>query len=144
MQIDHLRDNRNNNCYHNLFAMPKETNASKKDLVTMINKPFYFVPVHVDSLFRIECGQGYNNRRITCSSADELLKCVKCFYDTAKASGDMLPPSDDPALTNCVSQMLRDDGREYEPSGKPNGIEAIIRADASSFTPWDGDFSWLV
>lgn len=144
LQIDHLRDNRANNCYHNLFAMPKETNASKNNLVTKINKPFYFVPVHVDALFRIECGRGYNSRRISCGSAEELLECVKCFYATAKASGDMLPSPDDPALTNCVSKMLRDDGREYDQSGEQNEIEAIIRADASSFTPWNGDFSWLV
>lgn len=139
LQIDHLRNNTQNNCFHNLTAMEGAKNSSKNNLVVQINLPYFFVPVRVGNNFRVLCGKINDGdaiiRRIICYSVDELLDFLRQFRDVAKSSGDMLPRPEDCAETTCLSQMLKDDGREYH-GEQFNIIEGLLRANDDEFTPW--------
>ena len=146
LQIDHLRNNIQNNTIHNLTAMERAKNNSKNNLIVQINFPYFFIPVRVDDSFRVMCGKVDGEdvivRRIICRDVDSFLDCLRKFRDVAKSSGEMLPIPEDRTRTVCISQMLIDDGREYH--GKQyNVIEALLRASDDEFTAWDGDITMV-
>lgn len=147
LQIDHLRDNRRNCCIHNIVAMPAGLNNKKNDIVTDINEPYLFIPVRMGDVFHILCGRldkdGNNLKAISCDTAEQFVACVKKFRDLARSKGDMLPEHDVEGMTNCVQQRYPDDGQAYY-NDQINPITLTINADANRFTPWNGDFSWLV
>lgn len=146
LQVDHLRDNTSNNCRHNLTIMPGGRNTGKSDAVTDICLPYGFVPVRIGETFRIVCGKfagsGQYSRFISCHGWKQFLECLDEFKKITKSSGEMLQRSDDPETTNCISQMLWDDGREYH-DGRYNVIEGLLTATDDAFTPWTGDVSVL-
>lgn len=145
LQVDHLRDNRSNNCIHNLCIVPATQNGSKSDLVTAINAPYFFVPVQIDGRVQVLCGRGDSeayNAAILCDDSSEFLACIKQFSTWAKGFGDMLQTPSTPDKTACVSEMLQDDGELYH-NGQINPIEWLLRADESELTPWNGHLPWL-
>lgn len=147
LQIDHLRNNTQNNCFHNLTAMEGTKNDSKNNLIVQINLPYFFVPVRIGNNFRILCGKinGENViiRRVICHGVNELLDFLRQFRDTAKSSGEMLPKPEDRTKTACLSQMLMDDGREYH-GDQFNIIEGLLQANDDEFTPWTGDVAAIL
>ena len=70
------------------------------------------------------------------------MDCLKAFKEAVKQNGDMLPRPEDQTVTNCVAQMLVDDGELYQ-NGKYNPIEQLLRADSNEFTPWNGVFDGI-
>lgn len=142
MEVDHLRNNTGNNCFHNLTAMKTADNSAKRDLVVQISFPYFFVPVRVGDKFRILCGkidgEDITIRRVICQGVDALLDCLRQFRDLAKNSGEMLSRPEDRTKTTCLSQMLMDDGREYH-GDQFNIIEGVLRATDDEFIPWTGD-----
>ena len=146
LQVDHLRDNTANNCRHNLVIMPKKENGGKSDVVTELYLPYAFIPVRMGENIRVLCGkfagEGQYSSFISCNGWKQLLECLDWFKRTAKASGEMFQRTDDTNRTNCISQMLYDDGQEYH-DGQYNAIEGLLRAEKSTFTPWDKDLPSL-
>lgn len=142
LQVDHLRNNTGNNCFHNLTAMKTADNSAKRDLVVQINLPYFFVPVRVGDRFKILCGkidgEDITIRRVICHGVDALLDCLRQFRDLAKNSGEMLSRPEDRTKTTCLSQMLMDDGREYH-GDQFNIIEGLLRATDDEFIPWTGN-----
>lgn len=142
LQIDHLRNNRQNNTIHNLTAMEGAKNDSKHDMVVQIDLPYFFIPVRVGDNFRVMCGKVDGDditiRRVICHDVDALLDCVRKFRDLAKNSGEVLPRPEDRTKTTCLSQMLLDDGREYH-GEQFNIIEGLLRATDDEFISWTGD-----
>ena len=147
LQIDHLRNNTRNSCVHNLTAMERTKNNSKRDLIVQINYPYFFIPVRVGGNFRVLCGkingEDVTIRRVICHGVDELLDFLRQFRDTAKSSGEMLPRPEDRTKTACLSQMLMDDGREYH-GDQFNIIEGLLQANDDEFTPWTGDVAAIL
>jgi hypothetical protein len=45
LQVDHLRDNPQNNCVHNLAIVPEKWNTAKKNLLTRITVPYALIVV---------------------------------------------------------------------------------------------------
>ena len=147
LQIDHLRNNTRNSCVHNLTAMERTKNNSKRDLIVQINYPYFFIPVRVGGNFRVLCGkingEDVTIRRVICHGVDELLDFLRQFRDTAKSSGEMLPRPEDRTKTACLSQMLMDDGREYH-GDQFNIIEGLLQANDEEFIPWTGDVAAIL
>lgn len=147
LQIDHLRNNTQNNTFHNLAAMEAAKNSSKRDLVTQINLPYFCIPVRVGDDFRVLCGKSDGEdtiaKYVICHDVDGLLDLIRQFREVAKNSGEMLPKPKDHTKTACLSQMLIDDGREYH-DGKYNLIDGLLRASDDELTPWTGDISMIM
>ena len=126
--------------------MPESQNTWKSDVITEIMAPFAFIPVRVGEKFRIVlgicAGGGEYFRYIICDNTEQLLSCMREFQKIAKSSGEMLPIPEDQTKTNCISQMLCDDGQKYH-GDQLNTIEALLRMEEDSFTPWNGDVSIL-
>ena len=139
LQIDHLRNNTKNNCFHNLALMKGTDNTSKRDMVVQISVPYFFIPVRVGENYRIMCGKIDKENevvcRIICHGTDELLDFLKKFRNFAKESGDMRPREKDRTKTACLSEMLIDDGYEYH-GDQFNVIEGLLQADEDLFTPY--------
>lgn len=144
LEVDHLRDNRSNNCAHNLIAIPGAKNGVKSDRLTEINAPYYFVPVRVRNTFRVACGKASNDSHkwIICFTYDEFHDFLEKFHKCAMNAGDMTERYDDPTKTRCVSEMLQDDGRAYQ-DNQPNPIEVLLHMAEGQFVAWDGDLTWL-
>ena len=150
LEVDHLKDNPKNNCPHNLCIMADKSNHAKLDSVTGIMLPYVFLPVKVGNEFRVLCGKADYSavsddygleslQMISCRGIEQFLDFLKAFKETIKQNGDMLPRPEDQTVTNCVAQMLVDDGELYHDE-KYNPIEQLLRADSSDFTPWNGVF----
>ena len=153
LEVDHLKDNAKNNCPHNLCIMADKSNHAKLDSVTSIMLPYVFLPVKVGNEFRVLCGKAdYSTvsddygleslQMISCRGIGRFLDCLKAFKEAVKQNGDMLPRPEDQTVTNCVAQMLVDDGELYQ-NGKYNPIEQLLRADSNEFTPWNGVFDGI-
>lgn len=147
LQVDHLRNNTANDCFHNLTAMEGVKNGSKRDLTVQINLPFFCIPVRLGNNYRVLCGKINSEnvviRRAICHGVDELLDFLRQFRDTAKSSGEMLPRPEDRTKTACLSQMLMDDGREYH-GDQFNIIEGLLQANDDEFIPWTGDIAAIL
>lgn len=146
LQVDHLKDNPQNNCAHNLCIVKGGLNGGKSDSVTEIMLPYVFIPVRIGEVFRVLCGKAQyhtdtNNydlatlKMIACQGTDEFLKLIKAFREAVKANGDMSKRPDDHNLTSCVAQMIADDGQEYH-DGKYNANEKLLGAEESDFMPY--------
>lgn len=145
LQVDHLRDNRSNNCAHNVIAIHETRNSTKSDKLTEINIPYYFIPVRVGSTFRVACGKASNNshRWVVCRTYDEFHDFLEKFHKFAIDAGDMAERyTDDLTKTRCISEMLQDDGQAYH-GDQPNPLETLLHMDEGQFTPWDGNLMWL-
>lgn len=144
IQIDHIRNNTQNNCFHNLTAMEGGKNDSKNNSVVQINLPYFFIPVRVGDTFRTLCGkvngEDVTAQRVICHGVDELLDFLRKFRDFAKSSGAMLPRPEDRTKTACLSQMLIDDGREWH-GDQYNPIEELLRVNDDELIPWRGDIT---
>lgn len=146
LQVDHLKDNPQNNCVHNLCIIRDRLNGGKSDDVTEIMLPYVFLPVKTGEVFRVLCGKAQYHtdtdeydlntlKMIACHSTNEFLQFIKAFRKAVEANGDMSKRPDDYNLTNCVAKMFADDGQEYH-DGKYNPIERLLRAEENDFTPY--------
>jgi len=144
LQIDHLRDNQQNNCIHNLAAMTSVQNTMKRNYVGKINLPYAFIPVRTDGGFRIICGRTTNNRAqikcVLCRDVESFLDCLARFKNIAESSGKMLETPLDATETKCVSRMLKDDGKE-DHNGHYNMIEGLLQLQEEKFEQWPCDLS---
>lgn len=120
LQVDHLKDNTQNNCSHNICIVKSGLNGGKSDSVTEIMLPYVFLPVRVGNMFRVLCGRAQYHadtndydlttlKMIACQGADEFFKFVKEFKKAAEANGNMSKRPNDHSLTNCAAQMFADD-----------------------------------
>ena len=144
LQIDHLRDNQNNNCFHNLAAMTTSENAQKNSMVTKINFPYLFIPIQKDGVYRIACGDagmGYF-KFVVCKNTSDFIDFLRFFYEQAKTSGKMFPNPLEADKTCCYSRSLEDDGREYHEKNY-NIIEALLKMKECSFEHWPCDLSTI-
>lgn len=139
LQIDHLRDNQQNNCPHSLAAMTAAQNTAKRNHVGKINLPYVFVPVRTGGSFRIICGQVAGDdpqiKYISCRDVESFLDCLAHFRSIAENSGKMLKTPLDATKTNCISRMLMDDGKE-DHEGHYNVIEGLLQLQENEFEQW--------
>lgn len=153
LQVDHLKDNAQNNCGHNICIVKSGLNGGKSDSVTEIMLPYVFLPVRVGNVFRVLCGRAQYHadtndyglttlKMIVCQGADEFFKFIKEFKKVAGANDDMFKRPNDHSLTSCAAQMFADDGREYH-GDIYNPVEMLLRASEDEFEHWNGDCLWL-
>lgn len=131
LQIDHLQDNQDNNCIHNLAAMTLSENSQKSNLVSKIKLPYICVPVQKEGKFRVVCGkmEGEQARvkSILCSNASDLVDCIRQFWKLASGKGDISNTS--------MIELLQDDGR-HSHGDIENLIEFLLRANEKDLEQW--------
>lgn len=131
LQIDHLQDNQDNNCIHNLAAMTPTENSKKSNLVSKIKLPYICVPVQKNGKFRVVCGkmEGEQARIISilCSNASDLVDCIQQFWKLASGKKVMSNIS--------MIDWLQDDGR-HSHGDTENLIEFLLRVDEKDLTKW--------
>ena len=153
LQVDHLKDNAQNNCSHNLCIVKSGLNGGKSDSVTEIMLPYVFLPVRVGSMFRVLCGRAQYHadtndydlttlKMIVCQGEEQFFKFVKEFKKVAETNRDMHKRPSDHNLTSCAAQMFADDGQEYH-GDIYNPVEMLLRAREDEFEHWDGNCLWL-
>lgn len=153
LQVDHLKDNTQNNCAHKLCIVKSRMNGGKSDIVTEIMLPYVFLPVRVGNTFRVLCGRAKHHadtndydlttlKMIVCQGVNEFFEFVREFKKAAETNGDMSERPNDHSLTNCAVQMFADDGQEYH-DNIYNPIEMLLRAGEDEFESWNGDCLWL-
>ena len=135
LEIDHLRNNPENNTIHNLVLMPKRLNAKKGDLIARIGVPFWFVPVQKDGKIRVSLGDATtpnSERFLLFNNAKDFVVYLQQYQRECFLSRRMRDRAREPGKTNCISKMLDDDGQLMQ--GKDyNMIEVLLNMSEDQF-----------
>lgn len=135
VEIDHLRNNPQNNTIHNLVLMPQKLNAKKRDLVARINAPFWFIPVQKDGKIRVSLGDATtpdSERFLLFDNAKDFVGYLERYQKECFLSKRMLNRAIESGKTNCISKMLDDDGQLMQ--GKDyNMIEVLLNMSEDQF-----------